>query len=123
MYGMKNRQRGNSALSWLVFLLIGGVVLSLGLKLMPLYMDDHAVKNVTESLTNRPGSSTASVNQVRTWIQKGLQLNAVKLEKNEIIVARENGVVTVDIDYERRVHVFHNVDMILSFKHDWKAGN
>lgn len=75
-------------------------------------------------LTDRPGSATAtaSVTQVRTWINKGLQLNLVKLDRNEVNVTRENGVVAVDIDYERRIHFFHNIDLVIMFEHNWKAG-
>ncbi|MGB0360868.1 MAG: DUF4845 domain-containing protein, partial [Endozoicomonas sp.] len=108
-------------LNWLIFLFIGVAIFSLGLKIMPLYIDDYAVKKVVSSLTSRPDSETVSVNQIRAWVQKGLQLNTVKLEKSEIKITRKNSIVTVDIDYERRVHLFHNVDIVLSFNHDWKA--
>ncbi len=122
MYGIKSRQRGSGAVSWLFYLLIGGLLLSFAVKVVPFYMDDHFVKQVVSSLTDRPGSSTASVTQVRTWINKGLQLNLVKLDRNEVNVTRENGVVAVDIDYERRIHFFYNVDLVLTFEHNWKAG-
>ncbi|MFK0573431.1 DUF4845 domain-containing protein [Endozoicomonas sp.] len=122
MSGMKSRQRGSGALSWLFYLLIGGLLLSFAFKVLPFYMDDHAVNKVVSSLTGRPGSSTASVTQVRTWIDKGLQLNMVKLDRSEVKVARKNAVVAVDIDYERRINFFYNVDLVLTFEHNWKAG-
>ncbi len=123
MSGMRNRQQGSSALSWLFYLLIGGLLLSFAFKVLPFYMDDHAVNKVVASLTDRPGSSTASVTQVRTWIDKGLQLNMVKLDRSEVKVARENGVVAINIGYERRINFFYNVDLVLTFEHNWKAGS
>lgn len=122
MYGMKSRQRGSGAVIWLFYLLIGGLLLSFAVKVVPFYMDDHSVKQVVSSLADRPGSSTASIAQVRNWINKGLQLNLVKLDRNEVNVTREYGVVTVDIDYERRIRFFYNVDLVLTFEHNWKAG-
>ncbi len=122
MYGMKSRQRGSGAVSWLFYLLIGGLLLSFAVKVVPFYMDDHSVTQVVSSLADRPGSSTASVTQIRTWINKGLQLNLVKLDRSEVKIARDNGIVAVDIDYERRIHFFYNVDLVLTFEHNWKAG-
>ncbi|USE39067.1 DUF4845 domain-containing protein [Endozoicomonas sp. SCSIO W0465] len=96
--------------------------MSFAVKVVPFYIDDHSVKQVVSSLSDRPESATASATQVRALINKGLQLNLVKLDRNEINVIRENGVVAVDIDYERRIHFFYNVDLVLTFEHNWKAG-
>ncbi|MGB1272302.1 MAG: DUF4845 domain-containing protein [Endozoicomonas sp.] len=118
---MKRRQKGASAFGWLVALFIGGLLLSLALKVGPLYMDDLTVGKVISSLSDRPGSNTASVTQVRSWIDKGLQTNLAKLDRNEVKLSRENGQVRVDIDYERRINYLYNIDLVLTFNHYWKA--
>lgn len=118
---MKRRQKGATALGWLVALFIGGLFLSLALKVGPLYLDNLAVGKVVSSLADRPGASTASITQVRSWIDKGLQTNLVKLDRNEVKLSRENGQVRVDIDYERRINYLYNIDLVLTFNHYWKA--
>ncbi len=122
MNGIKSRQQGSGILGWLFFLLVFGLILTVAIKVVPLYLSDRAVAEVVSSLSNRSGSATATVADVRSWINKGLQLNRVELNRNEVKVMRDYGPVTVQVNYERRVHLFYNIDLILTFKHNWKAG-
>ena len=120
---MKSKQLGMGVLSGLAILLIASLIITLALKVVPVYLDDYAITKVINSLDERPEADTASGNQVRLWIDKGLQTNLVKLQANELKVFREYGQVTVNIDYERRLDFLYNIDLILTFKHDWKAQN
>ena len=123
MNGMKSKQQGMGVLGWLAGLLVVGFLLSLSLKVMPIYLDDHALTKVIDSLDERLDDDVATLNQTRILINKGLQTNLVKMQPGELRVFKENGQVVVDIDYERRLKLLYNIDLILTFKHDWKAKN
>ncbi len=123
MNRMERKQRGSSTLGWLTTLLMVGLLATFLLKLGPVYMDDYALKKVVSSLDGTSDLDTTSVADVRTKIQKGLQTNLIVMQPNEIKVKRENGLVVVDINYERRLDFFYNIDLILTFEHDWKAIN
>lgn len=122
MYAMKSRQRGGGVVSWIFYLLVIGLVWSFAIKVVPFYMDDYSVGQVMSSLADRQGVSSASVSQIRTWIDRGLQLNMVYLNPGEVNVSNKTGIVTVDVNYERRIHFVHNVDLVLMFEHHWKPG-
>ncbi len=122
MHGMKKRQQGNGVVGWLFNLLIIGLLFSFAVKLAPHYLDDRAVQSVVSSLSERVGSDTATVAEVREWVEHGLRQSKIKLDDDAIIVGRDYGVVAVMINYERRINFFYNVDLVLTFGHNWKAG-
>ncbi len=115
------RQRGMTTLGWLFFIFVVGLTSTFLLKVTPFYLDDYAVGRVLSSLNEKPAVDSASVNQVKVWIDKGLQTNLVKLHKKEIKVSRDDGLVFVDISYERRLKFLYNIDLVLTFKHDWNT--
>ncbi|WP_422137848.1 DUF4845 domain-containing protein [Endozoicomonas sp. ALC020] len=118
----KNRQKGLSTLGWLVAILVGGFMIMLTLKVTPVYLDDYAIKKVLTSLDTKPGIKEAGVQQVREWLNKGLSTNRVQLAREESNVLRNKGQsVAVEINYERRVHLVHNADLVLTFEHNWNA--
>ena len=116
------RQKGLSLLGLLTTILVVGVLLIIGIRAVPFYLDDYAVEKVVTSLENRPDIESAGVREVREWLNKGLQTNRIELGKDEVKVFRDRSTgVTVEINYERRFHVLHNIDLVLTFEHDWNA--
>ncbi|OED41103.1 hypothetical protein ACH42_14825 [Endozoicomonas sp. (ex Bugula neritina AB1)] len=123
MNGLKSKQSGAGLLGWLTGLLVLGLSITLLSKVVPFYLDDYAIKKVVASLDEQTGSDDASIRQVRIWLEKGLKTNLIKMKPDELKVFKENGLTAVDIDYERRLNFLYNIDLILMFKHDWKAKN
>ncbi|MGI9278867.1 MAG: DUF4845 domain-containing protein [Endozoicomonas sp.] len=118
----KSRQKGLSTLGWLVAILVGGFMIMLTFKVAPIYLDDYAVAKVLTSLDTKPGVEEAGVPQVREWLNKGLLTNRIKLAKGESKVLRDKGKsVAIEINYERRLHLMYNIDLILTFEHKWNA--
>lgn len=116
------RQKGFSVLGWLVTILVGGFILMAGFKVGPLYLDDYAITRVLASLDDKSGIESAGTPEVRDWLNKALQTNLVDLDTKEVRVFRDNdNKVSIAIDYERRLSFIYNVDLIVSFEHDWKV--
>ena len=122
MRSMKKQQQGSGIVGWLFNLLIIGLLFSFAVKLAPHYLDDWAVQDVVASLSERSGSDAATVSEVREWVVQGLSRSKIRLDDDAVVVGRDYGVVTVVINYERRIKFFHNVDLVLTFGHNWKAG-
>ncbi len=122
MHGMKRRQRGSGIAGWFFNLLIIGLLFTFTAKLVPHYLDDWVVQGVVDSLSERVGSDTATVAEVREWVEQGLSNSKIRLDNDAIVVGRDSGLVAVAINYERRINFFHNVDLVLTFGHNWKAG-
>ncbi len=114
------KQKGLTTLGLLVAILVIGFAVMLGMKTSPFYLDDYAVAKVLKSLDNRSGIAEASRSEVKEWVHKGLNTNRIDLSRDELKITRDrkDGVI-IDINYERRVHLMYNIDLILSFKHYW----
>lgn len=121
MHGSRSSQKGGGIIGMLATLLTIGMLITIGLKTTPAYLDDYALKKILASLDEFPEGEAASVKSIRSRITKGLNTNLIRLEADEMQIYQEGGAVFVQIDYERRVDFLYNIDLILTFKHDWKA--
>ncbi|WP_336367114.1 DUF4845 domain-containing protein [Marinobacter sp. C2H3] len=114
-------QRGASAITTLVMVLFFGALLTLVLKLGPVYLDDLTIQEALESLDGTEGLSQMGPAEVRTLINKRLSVNNVRgFDAKNITVETNDDRVTVRVDYEVRNNLFSNVDTVVHFKHEYE---
>jgi hypothetical protein len=108
-------QRGFSKFGLLLLVvLVSG--LTFGLRILPVYLDHNFVKGVAEDLVASGRAATLTQAQMREEIANGLRVNNVRdFNLNSITLQRENASPVLVIDYERRVPLVGNVDVINSF--------
>ncbi|MCK2149283.1 MULTISPECIES: DUF4845 domain-containing protein [Marinobacter] len=115
------RQTGASALTMMVMVLFFGGLLTLAIKLGPIYLDDITIQEALESLDGTDGLSTMGPAQVRTLINKRLSVNNVRgFDAKNIAVEKDGDTVLIMVDYEVRNNLFSNVDTIVHFKHEYE---
>ncbi len=115
------RQAGASALTVLVMVLFFGSLLSLVIKLGPVYLDDITIQEALESLEGTEGLSRMGPAQVRTLINKRLSVNNVRgFDAKSITVEKDGELVVIKVDYEVRNNIFKNVDTVVHFKHEYE---
>ncbi|WP_339751193.1 DUF4845 domain-containing protein [uncultured Marinobacter sp.] len=115
------RQRGASALTMMVVVLFFGGLLTLLIKLGPIYLDDMTIQEALESLDGTEGLSEMGVAQVRTLINKRLSVNNVRgFDAKNITVEKNGELVIINVDYEVRNNLFSNVDTVVHFKHEYE---
>ena len=115
------RQRGASALTMMVVVLFFGGLLTLVIKLGPIYLDDMTIQEALESLDGTEGLSEMGVAQVRTLINKRLSVNNVRgFDAKNITVEKDGELVIINVDYEVRNNLFSNVDTVVHFKHEYE---
>jgi len=115
------RQAGASALTMMVMVLFFGGLLTLAIKLGPIYLDDITIQEALESLDGTDGLSTMGPAQVRTLINKRLSVNNVRgFDAKNITVEKDGDTVMILVDYEVRNDLFSNVDTVVHFKHEYE---
>ena len=115
------RQTGASALTMMVMVLFFGGLLTLAIKLGPIYLDDITIQEALESLDGTDGLSTMGPAQVRTLINKRLSVNNVRgFDAKNITVEKDGDSVMILVDYEVRNDLFSNVDTVVHFKHEYE---
>ncbi|MDT8397641.1 MAG: DUF4845 domain-containing protein [Pseudomonadales bacterium] len=110
-------QSGASMYASLLMLVLLGLFLTSALKLAPSYMDNNVITNAMEGVIANNDLAQMNINDIRQDVMKTLLLNNIRdFKATNIQVVRENGRDYVDINYESRVHLFYNIDAVLTFQ-------
>lgn len=123
---MKTRysQRGLSSVGWLSVLLAAGFLLTCAFKMVPAYADNVFVKDALKSLrefedTDR-GYAGMTDREIRSRLSSYYQMNNVRGEPTKHLdIERKNDRVLVNVDYEIRVPLFYNVDVVMAFQNQF----
>ncbi len=109
-------QRGMTAISVLMIVVLVGFVLMIAAKLVPTYFAHFKVEAALENLTADNIAKDISDKEIKSLILKKLSVDNVDFvtEKN-IVITKTSAGRTVALNYEARVPMFANVDAVVKF--------
>ena len=114
--GSPQRQQGISKFGLMMLILLVAGVLTVGLKVGPLYIDNSLLTNLAEELVESGQAQDMSVTEIREKFGSTLRLNNISgFNLNDIRVARVDGKAAIRIAYERRVNLVGNLDIVAAF--------
>lgn len=103
MTGIRNRQNGMTFIGIVMLLVVIAVIALTAVKIIPIYIENFAVKSVLTSIENDHRIDPKSKAAIWESIRKRLYINEVRLIKKEhVTMSRKNGKTTVTIEYESR---------------------
>lgn len=114
-----SKQAGFSMLQWLVILIIAGFFLLFAFRVVPLYAENRYVIAGLKSIQD---GGSRLVDMTDAEIKKKMinfyMINNVRSEgpTKNLKINRESEKIVVSIDYETRVNLFYNIDLVLSFE-------
>lgn len=112
-------QRGMGMLQWAVVIAIAGFFLLFAFKVVPLYAENRYVESALRSLQTGGEKleqmTDAEINKKLTNFYMINNVRSPGPTKN-IKIQRESEKVLVTVDYETRVPLFYNIDLVLSFQ-------
>lgn len=113
-------QRGASTLGILVALLFFGSLLTLAIKIGPIYLDDLTIQESVEGLDGTEGLSVMNAREVHKLINKRLTINNVRnLDPKAITVNADGEKVHIVVQYEVRTSIISNIDAVVHFRHEY----
>jgi hypothetical protein len=116
--GNINKQKGMTAIGWLLVLLLVVVFAIVGIKLIPIYLDSFKVTSSLESLSNDSKAKGKSGLEIRKLLMKRLDVNMVSdVTASDVSVSRSREGIVVEVDYEARRALFGNLHMVLVYNH------
>ena len=111
----QHKQKGLSALGILLILTIAGFFLTIATTIGPLYLDNSFVNAALQSLSSEP-IHKLSDKKIRRRLQDSFTINNIRdVNAKDTVIERKKTATTVSLDYERRVHFFANVDIVVIF--------
>lgn len=112
------QQAGASTIAVLIAVLFFGSLLTLVIKLGPVYLDDYTIQEALEGLRDTDNLATMNRREVRTLINKRLSVNNVSsLDSENVEITQDGERVLINVNYEVRTSIFANVDAVVSFSH------
>ncbi|HEX4974446.1 MAG TPA: DUF4845 domain-containing protein [Pseudomonadales bacterium] len=119
---MRNKQGGASGLNVLFTIVMVVMVGMVALKLIPVYLDNYTIKGALDSLNEQAGITQMTPEKIKSILSNQLQINNVhNLDPKSIVIKKYNGRLTVNIDYEVRIDLVQNVDLLVSFENKFEA--
>ncbi len=111
------KQRGLSTLGWLLMIAAAGFVLTCSFKMGPVYLDNSFVVGALRSLAESESDlKQLSNDAIRKKLRKMFQINNIRGDvTKQVKIVREQNRVLVNIDYETRLNLFYNVDVVMTF--------
>lgn len=111
-----HKQRGMTAIGWMLVLGLIAFFTLVTLRLLPMYMEYTKVASVLEALQNEPGITRKSKAEIRKLIGRRFDVNDVReLDPKLASIVQKSGVLTVTMVYERRTSLFGNIDLVAKF--------
>jgi len=112
----KHRQRGSMG-GVIVILLVVASVVSVGSRVVPLYLDHNTMGTIMEKMSQENGLALKTEASIRDSMRKRLKLNNIRdfdLKENLKIDRSKVGTELV-LDYEVRIDLVSNLSLIAAF--------
>ena len=109
-----HRQKGVTAIGWLIILGLIGFFTLLTLKMAPAYMEYYKVVSSLESLESESGLQ--SPEDIRRLLNRRFNISYVDtINERDVIIRSAGPMFRVTAKYESRVHLFANVYVVMAF--------
>ena len=119
----RSRQAGFTIWQWMVIVLVGGFLLTVGCSLAPLYSNNYTIRATVQALQNEPELGRKSTQEIRMAVERKFDVNQIEAiqavcrdkAKPCMKVEKTKTHLLIDANYEARTHVMGNVDALVMF--------
>ena len=110
------KQRG-SAYSTMIMVVLIAMFLTAALKLAPAYLANNVINNAMASIAENNDMAVFSIGEIRSALMRTLDTNDIRgFNAANVQVVMEGSQEFVDINYERRVPLFYNIEAVVIFE-------
>ncbi|MFT7411402.1 MAG: hypothetical protein ACI9EX_002013 [Oleispira sp.] len=117
-HNYRAKQTGVSFISILVFLVLLGFSLNFVVRILGMHWDDRLLVTILDDLPDVINRDS-SVKDVRKLLNSRLDINRLRIPTNELVITKYKDEIKLIWNYERRDHVMSNVDIALTFNHEY----
>lgn len=109
-------QRGMTLWSWLYVLATLGLILLVGIKSVPVYMNNYDIRTALVWAAKQPELESASAHEIQSRIQRRFDSGYVRnINGRDISVKRVKDGRRLEVKYEVRKPLFYNIELLFSF--------
>ena len=120
---MRNRQRGVTAIGWLVLLTPLAVVVYAGIRLAPVYLNYMKVAKAMDQAGSELKSGGVNPQAIRTTIDKHFEIDMVEYPTiKDMKITKDGGAWVVESQYDDDAPLFANLSLHVTFDKKVKVG-
>lgn len=111
-----NRQKGVTAIGWMIILGLIAFFVLLTLRMVPSYMDYYQVASALETLESQPELADKSPYEIRNLLQRKFDSGYVNvIHSRDVKISKSGRGFIASVTYESRKRVFANVEVVMTF--------
>jgi hypothetical protein len=114
-------QRGASSMVMLIIALFFGSLLTLAVKLGPVYLDDMTIRGTLEDLEGTDDIAKMQPREIRTLVNKRLIVNNIRnFDADSMTIKKDGDQATILVDYQVSVDIISNIDAVVHFQYSYE---
>lgn len=114
-----HRQGGMTLIGVVLVLAVIGLALLVAIRLVPVYIEAYSIGSVLSDMESESRMSAGSRGELRDTFSRRLQVNDIESVGSSDLEFREvAGGVEMFVEYEVRVDLLGNIDLVASFRRD-----
>lgn len=113
---MRQRQRGMTAIGFILIAALVGLVGYGGIRLLPVYMTQMQIRQLLADLKTENDGNSASPARLQAEIGKRLDIDAITFPKRQdFVITKTDGGLLVSVAYEDSVPYLGNLSLTTTF--------
>lgn len=117
------KQQGASTLGIFTAILLFAVVLTLGLRIGPLYLDNMSLNQAIESSARSNDFNSMSPAEIRDALGRTFRVNTISVNPRDFDIDKTATDTELTYTHEERVNIFGNVDAIVTFTNRYSTSD
>ena len=114
-----NSQSGMTTTSALFTVFLVGFFLTIIFKLAPHYMDNRIIQGAIDQV-GQSDINGKSNSEIRRKVADFFIINNIRdIDVRKVAIAQEETGTRISLDYEKRIEMFGNVDVVLKFSNQY----
>ncbi len=111
------KQKGSSGIFILLMIVLAFSGFFTFLKVMPLYTQNWSVETVFENIYEESKTTPYTRSRVYDMLHKRFGINGIDALMEYVEVSGNGSTIIIEMDYERRIPLISNIELVATFNH------
>ena len=116
------KQTGASSLGIMAAILVIAALVTIGVKVGPLYVENMSLNSAIKSAASRDFHEL-TVSEIREALQKTFRVNGIDVNTKDIDIKKTDRYTTLTYLHEERTNVIANVDVVVTFENYYSTAD
>jgi hypothetical protein len=114
--GRGTRETGLGVLSALLLLILVGAVVLIGFRVVPIYIEYYQIRKALATIGEDIDNYGIETTEIRRRMERHFAIDYISAVKpRDLRLRKQQGMITVDLDYEDRRPLFGNLQVVGRF--------